>query len=302
MKLQREVSGVIDPEPPVSPVAVCITDQIVNDVHHMITVLVVFRNHGFQGSIMVGGINFRIFHRYYASFNRCDQTAGAHTDAVVLIGLIKDLLCIKAPGYPAGQQFRLNISFSAVFEQYKMSVSFDPRFWNCALCGYIAGCVLWFQKFSVFHCEVLTKQAYINESVRKGVCIQVKVIERNLFFYLSDPEHICECHTVIGQRYFGSFFIRCSLCRSDGVEHFFGVDSVQGQDAGGTPVVEITEVIDAYRNIIIIFQIEVIGQKRGRCNAAETVGRNRRDRLIHMHDLVSPFCFVPHRVNLRAGL
>jgi len=92
MELQRQIRAVVDPESPVSPVPVRISDKIINDVHYVISVGVITDDHFFYSRIMMSGIDAGIFHGNDASFCRGDEKTGTDTYAFIFIGLIKDLV------------------------------------------------------------------------------------------------------------------------------------------------------------------------------------------------------------------
>jgi hypothetical protein len=68
---------------------------------------------------------------------------------------------------------------------------------------------------------------------------------------------------VIGNGDGGAVAIRRGLLGSNAVEDLLGESAIQGQDAGGTPIVEIVQVVEPRVQIIRRLQIEIIGMKDG---------------------------------------
>ena len=96
MELYDLIGFIVDPEAPISPMSVGISDQIVDDIHHMIGERVLFEDEIRSVHVAVDTVKFNMLHGDNAFFFGGDDLTSGYTGSVEVILRIGYVVDIKA--------------------------------------------------------------------------------------------------------------------------------------------------------------------------------------------------------------
>ena len=108
---------VSDPETPIPPVPVRVADQVIDDVHHVIAVRILFADQFSQAFSRPGQVTAHISGGNDTFILRCAQFASGDAPALIFHRFIQHLRHAETAGNPAGKQFSFQFIRIAVLEK-----------------------------------------------------------------------------------------------------------------------------------------------------------------------------------------
>ena len=261
-----------------------VAHQVVDQVHHVVGVGVLLQHEGVPIQPMIDAVHVHRLHGDEARIFGSDDAAPGNRLPLKGGRLIGHTLGPEAARDLRGQQLGLYVAFIAVLQEIECAVLPNPRLRRNALRADISGRVVGLQQFRVLNGKGPTVQTDVGEGPGQRMPEQAEIGKADILPVELDPVHVGQAQPVIGNGDGGTVAIRHGLLGSDAVQDLLGEPAIQGQDTGGTPIVEIVQVVEPRVQIIRRLQIEIVGHKGRGIDRAGAVLADGRDLAILVHD------------------
>ena len=153
--------------------AVCVANQIVHNVHHVIVLCIKAQDKALNVFLLIRQHDFKRVHPCNAVISRSKVLADRYALAIKDGFFIQNLIDVEASANPACKQLAVNGFIAAIFEQFKSVSRSSPRLRIAAICGQVA------RKILVLHRVLLAAKRDINKRFIQMVIVEINVGKRS---------------------------------------------------------------------------------------------------------------------------